>query len=172
MVVKKLNNFNVENLPESVKENLKVLLRPKGEIVVIGNSLYELYPIPAIKFLEILKDFFEILDNIKQKKIKLIEMTETDETQRQQLLKNVRVEFADILEDEESYNKIIEILKNKVLEGVDEQDFNIMTTPQLVYLINKIIETNINNFPPALREKILPIQTSQNIEDKEVFLKK
>jgi hypothetical protein len=158
-VVRKLNNFNPENLPEDVKKNLQVLLKPKAEVVVIGSNYYEIYPLPAIKFLEVLKDLFEIIDELKQKKVKLLSMTLEDESKKEELLKNVRVEFSDILSDSATYNKIVELLKNKILEGVDEKDFEQMTTSQFIYLFNKLVEVNIENFPPAIKERLFPIQT-------------
>jgi hypothetical protein len=169
MVVKKLTNVNVEKLPEEIKKNLQVLTRPKGEIVVIGSNYYEIYPLPAIKFLEILKEFFEILDALKQKKLKMIEMlaNQEDDSAKEKLLKNVRVEFSDILSDEESYNKIVELLKTKILEGVDEEDFNNMTTSQFVYLINKLIQVNIDNFPPSIRNFVFPQQQNLISENKD-----
>ena len=158
MVVKKLNNINPEVLPKEVKENLNLLIKPKPEIVVIGRNYYELHPIPAIKFLEILRDLFNLVDKLKEKKRKVLSILANDESITKENknvdIKNIQITFTDILEDEEAYNELINLLKTKILEGVDEEDFNQMTAPQLIYLMNKIIQVNLNNIPPALSKNI------------------
>jgi hypothetical protein len=162
MVVKKLTSFNPESLPEEVKKNLNLLVRPKPEIVVIGQSYYELHPIPAIKFLEVLKELFSVVDKLKEKKRKALSLLSEDGDKTK--LMNVNITLNDILEDEETYNTIINILKNKILEGVDEDDFNQMTTPQFIYLIQKVFEVNLNNLPPVFKERL-------NQTNAEIFLK-
>ena len=157
MGVKKVN---IANIPKEKLEELKPLLQSQAEYVAIGESVYELYPTPATKLLNVLSSIIALIMKIQEKKKALAETMGLGDEEKRVF---IQVTMADLLSDEESINTIKTILK-ELLEGVEESDFENMTTGQLTYLINKIVEVNINTLPPSVRDRLFTVSKQVGIQ--------
>jgi len=150
MGVKKVN---VANIPKEKLEELKPLLQAQAEYVAIGESVYELYPTPATKLLNVLSRIISLIMKIQEKKKALAETMGMGSEEKRAF---VQVTIADILGDDESIGMVKSILK-EILDGVDENDFEKVTTGQLLYIINKVVEVNMNTLPPSVKEKLFSV---------------
>jgi len=146
-----VRKVDITELPKEKLEELQPLLKAQPVYVAIGKSVYELYPTPATKLLEVLADIVSIITNLQEKKKALAETLELSDEEKRQFM---RVTITDILSDKETVEKLKGILK-KVLDGVDENDFDNITTGQLIELVNKVVEVNINTLPPSVRNRLM-----------------
>ena len=156
MAVKKVN---IANLPKDKLEELKPLLQAQPEYAPIGESVYEIYPIPATQLLLVISDLIKVVTKIQDKKIKLAEAMNLGDEEKREFIK---VTTNDILSDEEAVSKLKEILR-VVLDGVDEDDFNKMNTGQLINLLDVVVKVNINTLPPSVKEKLFSVAEKTGI---------
>ena len=154
MPVKKVN---IADIPKDKLDELQPLLQSKCEYVVIGKNIYELYPTPATKLLNVLSKIVTLIKEIQLKKKKEAEDLGLNE---EEIKAYMRVTQTDLLSDVDSVNTLKEIL-GEMLDGIDKEDMDNMTTGQLAILINKLIEININTLPPSAKDKLL--QTSKDV---------
>ena len=199
----------ISNIPEELKA---LLPQNKKTLVVIGNNIYEMYPIPLSLLPEILSDVLKIYENarnyvrqqtdkeIKEKFNEVLKelatikailvniITKQDNNNKENQISDTTLEEIsttlnilingintiltninnitplDILGAPENQDLIIPLLK-KILAGVPDDDFNNMTSEQLVYLINKAIEINtinLENIRSEIQKKNEETKSSNN----------
>jgi hypothetical protein len=157
MGVKKVN---IATLPKEKLEELKPLLQAQAEYVAIGQSVYELYPTPATKLLKVLSDIIGLIQKVQDKKKAIAETLNLGDEEKRAFM---QVTITDLISDEENIQTIKGIL-NELLDGVDTEDFEQMTTGQLISLINKIVKVNINTLPPSVKDKLFNVSKQVGIQ--------
>jgi len=138
-----------------IRDELKKLVpnRIKKE-VVIGDSVYEIYPFSALEIYNILAEINDIIDIVRKKKYEeMIKYRGIEGSKVNIDINSIEVSVNDVLRYKESRERVIELLR-EVLKGVDEEDFNNMTITQVGYLINSLIEINLNTLPSNIRNQI------------------
>lgn len=111
MIKKVLKN----ELNKEIADKLKNLfIDNRVEYVVIGENIYELYPLPAIVVMQILKELTLLQDKLNKDAINV---------------------------DTEKEN-IINIFK-KYIKGIDDEDWNKITHIQLTHFINGFFKVNL-----------------------------
>jgi len=157
MGVKKVN---LASLPKEKLEELKPLLQAEAVYVAIGQNVYELYPTPATKLLKVLSDIVGLIQRVQDKKKAIAETLDLGDEEKRAFM---QVTITDILSDDENIQTLTNILR-ELLDGVDEEDLNQMTTGQLISLINKIVEVNINTLPPSVKDKLFNVSKQVGIQ--------
>jgi len=161
-----VSKVSVDNIPKDVLGDLQALVSSaKTEYIAVGTGFYALEPMPAIKLMEVLGKFMETLEGLRRGVIEEILSTLTPENQEAFDSSKVFVTVRDILRDNDAMI-VLKDLMEEVLEGIDPEDFNIITPTQLSKVIDAIIKVNIDTLPQSFREAILPGSTSV-VEDTE-----
>jgi hypothetical protein len=143
MAVKKLN---IAEIPKDKLEQLKPLLQAEGVLVPIGKSIYEVYPTPATKLMKALKDGISLIKKAREKKIEYLKSLGVENIDPN----SVSLTTEDLIADEELMNGLKAIIW-ELIDGVDKEDFENITAGQLIYLLQKLVEVNVNTLPPEFR---------------------
>lgn len=123
-MVKKVKKVD---LNKEVSDKLKNLfLENRTEYVVIGENIYELYPLPAITTMQIMRDLALLQEKLNKNALDV---------------------------DTEKEN-IVNIFKHYI-KGVDEEDWNKITQIQLNYLTEAFFRINLGiTAPEKIENKI------------------
>jgi hypothetical protein len=156
-----IKKVNYADIPSTKISDLEALIpNKKVEYIVIGKNFYELHPTPSVKLLESISLLFDMIDNAKVVKIKKskesgIEISNDD----------VQLTYADLFVIDENRRIFKEIL-SIILEGVDEDDFNEMTLPQMYDVISKVISVNMDALPFFFKQQFSGVvNTSSTIDN-------
>ena len=146
-------------VPESVLGDLKTLMPDKFEYVSIGSNVYQLYPLPALKLLDLVASFIEALRDLRKRILQELQESLSPE-EFQQVKNTVMITVPDMISDEKSRKVLLEIAQ-AALEGADPEDIQNMTAGQLAILLDKILKINLETIPETMRQTLFGFMTPQ-----------
>lgn len=112
-MVKKISKPNKEML-DTLKD---LLITEKKDYIVVGNSIYEVYPFPVLTMMKFISEYAKVINEV------------SDKSQ------------SGAIETDEVNQKVINILK-KYIKGVDEEDWDNLTFKQFNHIISVIFKLN------------------------------
>ena len=149
-----IKKLGINEVPQDVLKELQAFVpNQHKEVIAIGNNFYAVTPTSAVKLLEVISELFEILDELRIKKIERIKAELTEEQLKDFNPALVMTTINDIITDKTAVEKTKALLP-KLLDGVDEEDLQAITIGQLLNAFDKIIEVNINTLPPSYKKTL------------------
>lgn len=151
MAVKKVG---LDQIPKDILQDLQVLsISKKKEYAAIGHNYYEIQPTSAVKLMEALAELVDILEEVRQKKVKRVMDILNDEQKQQFDPLQIVTTLNDIMTDKDAIERLKALLPS-VLEGVDETDLQEITIGQLIDVFDKVVAVNIATLPPSYRQQV------------------
>jgi len=164
MAVKKLG---IDQVPKDMLKDLQTFTpEANKEIVAVGHNFYEITPTSAIQLLEVVSDLFDILEELRLKKIERIKNTLNEKQKEEFDPTLVFTTINDIITDKQAVSQLKDLLP-RLLDGVDPDDMKDMTIGQLLEVFDKVIAVNLNTLPPSYRKQLQAMNIASAAEKEE-----
>jgi len=149
-----IKKLGVNEVPQDVLKDLQPFVpNTHKEIIAIGQNFYEVTPVAAVQLLEVISELFELLDELRIRKIEKIKSTLSEKQLEEFNSAMVITTINDIITDKQAVENLKGLLP-KLLEGVDETDLANITIGQLLDSFDKIIAVNLETLPPSYKEQL------------------